>query len=426
MPMPDWKTILKASVANKRPFPWEMTKVTMPFRDLDEKCSDILFWKNAEGKLEQTDSAKTFGVYVERVPNKNGMRQVDYLMKFLIEEPRVGRPPLERTLGRISLSWLSEQQSKLDILTASNDDQNLRLFIEAFCMNLLATVDWNDEQASQELEAIYSVQPPIAPEAPVTQDTTQARVHPIAWSGEKQTKLSMPFTRVVIFEIEKTAIMIWDTLRAQLSPNTIFALRNETGQLEAGVIESYDFHPSDPRFTKGHLVLKAFRYLGLTNGIIIEDSDKVQAVVLSAHLHAINLACCTLHLYCMTSDDDTLSLLDLLAEKITPLSSKLVYDSGVNKAGFRIPLPEQPDNTPVAQEQKTDKIEKRKTNPGVTAHADAIQRLLDGQTREANYYQWMKEYQEERGALTQRNTSADELYRKNVWKPYRKKLTGKI
>lgn len=69
---------------------------------------------------------------------------------------------------------------------------------------------------------------------------------------------------------------------------------------------------------------------------------------------------------------------------------------------------------------------KKKTNPGVKAHANAIKRLVGGQEREANYYQWYNEYQAECGDFTNKRTPENELYRKSVWKPYQKKPTGKI
>lgn len=68
---------------------------------------------------------------------------------------------------------------------------------------------------------------------------------------------------------------------------------------------------------------------------------------------------------------------------------------------------------------------RRITNPGVKAHADAIERLKHGQGRERNFYQWMKEYEKEKGSLTEKLTPAEELYRKSVWQPYLKS-TGKI
>lgn len=75
--------------------------------------------------------------------------------------------------------------------------------------------------------------------------------------------------------------------------------------------------------------------------------------------------------------------------------------------------------------QPTATTAKQRTNPGVKANADAIARLQDGQTREANYYQWAREYEAEKGSFTEKTTSADELYRKNVWNRW-KNLTGKI
>jgi hypothetical protein len=56
------------------------------------------------------------------------------------------------------------------------------------------------------------------------------------------------------------------------------------------------------------------------------------------------------------------------------------------------------------------------------SHQDAIQRLVDGQTRETNFYQWKLDYEEETGTETdEMESGASELYRKSVWK----RFTGK-
>lgn len=70
--------------------------------------------------------------------------------------------------------------------------------------------------------------------------------------------------------------------------------------------------------------------------------------------------------------------------------------------------------------------QKPNTNPGTMAHKKAIERLQNGQAKEANFHQWCREYQTEKGALTEKQTPAEELYRKSVWKKFQKKLTGKI
>jgi len=56
------------------------------------------------------------------------------------------------------------------------------------------------------------------------------------------------------------------------------------------------------------------------------------------------------------------------------------------------------------------------------SHQDAIQRLVDGQTRETNFYQWKLDYEEETCTKPDAMESgASELYRKSVWK----RFTGK-
>lgn len=84
----------------------------------------------------------------------------------------------------------------------------------------------------------------------------------------------------------------------------------------------------------------------------------------------------------------------------------------------------QPAQPEIKAAQHTLKV-KHKTNPGIKANADAIGRLQDGQHKEANFYQWCKDYESEKGSLTEKQTPAEELYRKNVWNRW-KKLTGKI
>lgn len=78
----------------------------------------------------------------------------------------------------------------------------------------------------------------------------------------------------------------------------------------------------------------------------------------------------------------------------------------------------------VKEELPTPEAKTRKNRGGrksVQAHRNALQRLLDGQPKEQNRYQWKQEYQEETGLDPEHTESgADELYRAGVWKKYRK------
>lgn len=58
---------------------------------------------------------------------------------------------------------------------------------------------------------------------------------------------------------------------------------------------------------------------------------------------------------------------------------------------------------------------------GLKAHRDAIVRLRKDQPKEANYYQWMREYEDETGTHPDETRSGGtELYRKSVWNHFRK------
>lgn len=55
-------------------------------------------------------------------------------------------------------------------------------------------------------------------------------------------------------------------------------------------------------------------------------------------------------------------------------------------------------------------------HPGRKAHRDAVNRLREGQEKEANYAQWAKDYEEETGTNPDETaTGGAELYRKRVW-----------
>lgn len=67
----------------------------------------------------------------------------------------------------------------------------------------------------------------------------------------------------------------------------------------------------------------------------------------------------------------------------------------------------------------------RPPGTGITAHKSALARLMEGESKERNFYQWAIDYKEETGTDPDlKKTGARELYRKSVWAVY-KKQTGK-
>jgi hypothetical protein len=55
---------------------------------------------------------------------------------------------------------------------------------------------------------------------------------------------------------------------------------------------------------------------------------------------------------------------------------------------------------------------------------EALQRLRDGQSRKANFYQWKQEYTKEKGIDPDHTKSgASDLHRKNIWEKYQAEIT---
>jgi hypothetical protein len=76
---------------------------------------------------------------------------------------------------------------------------------------------------------------------------------------------------------------------------------------------------------------------------------------------------------------------------------------------------------PEPEFRRTTPSTRRSGNPGLECNRRAIRRLQEGQERAPNYQRWFNDYEEETGVNPDANSSgAAELYKKSVWKKWKK------
>jgi hypothetical protein len=158
-------------------------------------------------------------------------------------------------------------------------------------------------------------------------------------------KLMRVVQRVTFKNLSESPATVWDTLLSVIRPDAIYIIQEKTRNIEVQAEQYFNADPADPLFVEGWLCLKSFRSVKKIAGV---SFSKNQGLYILALLQRIDLASCSLDLFCLAPYEDLLHLFGTLVNEIEHLSAGTKEDSGIILKGLPFKLPQPTSNLPTS------------------------------------------------------------------------------